>query len=625
MELVPESNSSQKNIICEDKYKIFEELNQAVSIIGTNGLLLYSNSEFEKLFKIDSETRLDLQHPFYPEYRKKIAKAYIGALNGTTKHCFAVLRTKDEERKSSEIYLFPLFENGEVTSILSTIQLVENRLLSFDDSTNLLISEEDAIYDKLYYEMSPTLHLRLHISEKIANCSQSLEGYLGYSIKDIIKKEKYDLKTIFNKDYDRIKSSLKSITNQEIPFKRVTNVKIFTKGNNIKFANLTIFPIKINKEMHFNEIVIEDITKINRLEEQISKINRVQLFSDISEGFIHSLNNNLNVILSQTQMLRQITEKEIVADGIVSIEKSANELVEQIHRIQNYINKKSSSNEIRKEPIVKIVEDAIEFAKMQFKVEDTKYKKSISIEKKYFSSISVETNTDLLREIIISIILKVSKYITKKGTIKVILKENTNLNLEIRVEKNKDSDLIPVSPDIVNIFSGSKIRETANKIDLKILEGESSEYFSINAIIPEKIIVKKEQTKTNNNKIKLRDLDIMVVEDEKPLQKILFELFDKMGNRVFITDNGKEALQEFKKKNYDIILTDYDIKGITGIELAARIKELNENVPMILLSGWSLGDLDSYENFIDKFFPKPFKLEDLITGMSSVLAEKTVK
>ena len=117
-------------------------------------------------------------------------------------------------------------------------------------------------------------------------------------------------------------------------------------------------------------------------------------------------------------------------------------------------------------------------------------------------------------------------------------------------------------------------------------------------------------------------MDIIIVEDEEALQKILFELFDKMGNRVFICENGNEALKEFRSKHYDLVLTDYGIAGITGIELAARIKEINEDTITILLSGWMLENVNDYKNVIDLFIPKPFKLDDLLKNVSSVFKEK---
>jgi two-component SAPR family response regulator len=71
-----------------------------------------------------------------------------------------------------------------------------------------------------------------------------------------------------------------------------------------------------------------------------------------------------------------------------------------------------------------------------------------------------------------------------------------------------------------------------------------------------------------------------------------------------------------------LLITDYDVAGITGIELSARVKEINEKVTTILLSGWMLNDIDAYQNVIDLFIPKPFRLDDMIKKVSQLLFTK---
>ena len=112
---------------------------------------------------------------------------------------------------------------------------------------------------------------------------------------------------------------------------------------------------------------------------------------------------------------------------------------------------------------------------------------------------------------------------------------------------------------------------------------------------------------------------IMIVEDEKALQVILGNLFERMGNRVYITDNGSEAFEEFKRKNYHIVITDYDVAGMNGIELAARVKEISEDTGVVLLSGWTMGEFKRYSNFIDIFIAKPFNIEDLIKNIAGLI------
>ncbi len=607
-------------------YAIFENLKNPVCVLGSDGILIYGNKEFIKIFQFDnsesSDLRLDWQHPFFPEYRKRIAQAYLSALNGAEKQCFAIINTHNEKHIPAELYLFPLFENNTVTSILVFIKIVDERLLSFDRSTLSLISEENFQYDNMHFEFSPLPILRINDKLKITRCSHSSEGFLGYTSDEIIEKNNLDLNKIFLFDAERIKKALNDIFEGLLPFHRIGEVKISTREQSEKIINLVMYPIIQNNEIATVEMVFEDITKVKELKDKINTMERIQLLSDITKGFLHSLNNSINVIMSKTQLLTQITEKEPVIDGIHLIEESAQEIINQIRRVQNFIGSEDDSTFLKQEPLVKIIEDAIEFSKIQFKVDDNEKRRTINIVKKYYTDVYIKTNTKLLREIVISILIQVANYIRKKGTLEIDLKENSDLILMVKAQKNNSKDSTLNLENTINIFSGSDIRQVAEKLNIKIIEEESSEYYSVKAIMPKKLLIDAQSKTSTKLNYKLRDLNIMIVEDEVALQKILFEMFDKMGNHVFVCDDGKEALTEFKQNKFDILITDYGIKSISGLELAARVKELNEHTVTILLSGWMLKDLNEYSNIIDKFLPKPFKLDDLLTQLSKIMHKK---
>ncbi len=602
---------------------VLNHLKHPVCIIGKDGLLQYSNQSFQQFFKTNGkDIRLDWEHPFFPEYRKRLATAYLNVLKGSDKHCFAIINTPDGLQVPLEIYLFPLFTDNTVTSILAMLKIVDDRLLSFDRSTLSLISEENFKYDSLHYEYSPVPIIRINDNEEIIKCSQTMEGFLGYTAEEILSEKQVTIDVIFHQDYEKVKKAVHGILNGEIPFQRLGEIRATTRENDTKVVNLTIYPILQDNEISAIEIVFEDITKILDLKNKINAINSSKLFSDITKGFLHSLNNSINVILSKTQMLMQITEKESVMEGIQMLGEAANDITEQIRRVQSLISDSVDEHRENEELLVNIIEDAIEFSRMQFKVEDKEHKRTIRIERKYFSSVYIKTDTRMLREIIISIIIKLSRFIHKAGIIHIILKDNNNLELIIKVDKETSTQTASLSRPFVNIFSGINISQAAEKINIKVVEEESSETYSIKAILPGKIIRDNKARTTEENEYKLRDMDIIIAEDESHLQKILFDLFDKMGNRVFMSKDGIDALEEFKRKHYDLVITDYGIPGITGLELAARVKEINEDTVTVLLSGWSLEDIDRYSSVIDAFIAKPFKLDELINEISSIFNEK---
>jgi len=619
-------NRTDEQRSASSEHAIFETLKHPVSIISRDGLIVYGNRAYHEFFHGgNGEIRLDWEHPFFPEYRKRIAQSYLAALHGTEKRCFAIVNSPSGNHLPVEIYLFPMFSGDSIASILALMIIVDDRLLSFDRSTLSIISEENFRYDNLHFEFSPMPILRVNDEMQIIKCSHSLEGFAGYSAEEMLNEKSVTFDTLFGRDADKVKKAVTGLVSGESTFRRIGEARITARDNEKKIANLTLYPIVEDKEITAVEIIMEDITKLKELKDRINAASRIQLFTDITKGFLHSLNNTINVILNKTQLVMQITEKESIAEGIQMMEEAALEIAGQVKRIQNFIGGAQESGEDRTEPLVDIIEDAIEFSKMQFKVYNIDNMKAIRVDKKYFSNVQVNTNTRLLREIITSIILKVSNTIHRSGTIVITLRQNHDLHLSVEVAKDTGPSLQAAHPAFVNIFSGIDIRQVAEVINMKIIEEESPESYAIKAIIPTRILIDREKGETGESEYRLRDLDIIVVEDEVPLQKILFELFDKMGNRVFICDDGRKAIEEFKRKPYDLVITDYGIPGLTGIELSARIKEIKEDTITVLLSGWILDNVKAYKNVVDLFLPKPFKLDELLKKIARILGEKRSK
>jgi len=601
------------------EYELLESLNYPVCVLGSDGVLIYGNSSFQRIFKPEGDdVRLDWEHPFFPEYRKRIAKSYLSALKGQEKRCFAVLNSPDGKQMPVEIYLFPMSNGERITSILVLMNVVDDRILSFDRSTLSIVSEDNFQYESILYEHSPLPLLRFNRGYEIIKSSENTEAFLGFPIKEFTGSGDEFLKSVFIYDAERIKKAILDIIEGTLSSQRIGEVKVASKDGFQKLVNLVLFPIIQENEITAAEMIVEDLTRLKEMKNQISTMKRVNLINNITKGLLHSFNNTINVIMSKTQLLLQISEKDSVIDGIQLIEEAALEIIDQIRRFNNYISSENIEEEVT-EPLISVIEDAIEFFRLQFKIEEKDAKRSVGIERKYFTNLFILTNTKLLREMIITAIQKVSDYITARGIIEITLKENSDLHLQIRVIK-QESQEEPLHSEYT--ATGIDIRQTAEKLGIKVIEEESSEFYSIKMIIPAKLIRDKQEKETEEMEYKLRDLDIIIVEDETALQKILFELFDKMGNRVFICSDGNVGLEEFKRKHYDMVITDYGIEGITGLELAARIKELDEHAVTILLSGWLIDDIPSHKNIIDLFIPKPFKLDEMLKRISKVFVER---
>jgi len=81
----------------------------------------------------------------------------------------------------------------------------------------------------------------------------------------------------------------------------------------------------------------------------------------------------------------------------------------------------------------------------------------------------------------------------------------------------------------------------------------------------------------------------VLVVDDSDINRTLFESYlAGMGHKVRLAGSGEEALSIFEREGADLVITDLSMPGLSGWQVAERVKKINPNVPVVLLSGWAI-------------------------------------
>jgi two-component system nitrogen regulation response regulator NtrX len=78
---------------------------------------------------------------------------------------------------------------------------------------------------------------------------------------------------------------------------------------------------------------------------------------------------------------------------------------------------------------------------------------------------------------------------------------------------------------------------------------------------------------------------ILIIDDEKSIRKTLTEILTYEGYKIDEASDGEEGLKKFKEKNFDLVLCDIKMPKLDGIEFLEKAKEINDEVPIIIISG----------------------------------------
>ena len=109
---------------------------------------------------------------------------------------------------------------------------------------------------------------------------------------------------------------------------------------------------------------------------------------------------------------------------------------------------------------------------------------------------------------------------------------------------------------------------------------------------------------------------IAIIDDEPDLACLFKEALSQIdGVEVFAFTDPSLALEHFQTnhQNYMVIISDYRMPSMTGIELLSKIKDINPAVTRIMMSAFEIQDELFQEcNCVDKFLQKPVLMTDLI-------------
>lgn len=115
---------------------------------------------------------------------------------------------------------------------------------------------------------------------------------------------------------------------------------------------------------------------------------------------------------------------------------------------------------------------------------------------------------------------------------------------------------------------------------------------------------------------------ILFADDDGQMQKFVAALLHRLGYKVITARDGKDALQKARDFGgiIDLLLSDVDMPGMTGIELAIQLNRERPETKILLISGLAAGMLVLNNGW--QFLPKPFVSDMLRDRIRDFLSEQ---
>ncbi|MBE0651603.1 MAG: response regulator transcription factor [Bacteroidales bacterium] len=122
-------------------------------------------------------------------------------------------------------------------------------------------------------------------------------------------------------------------------------------------------------------------------------------------------------------------------------------------------------------------------------------------------------------------------------------------------------------------------------------------------------------------------INVLLAEDDRNLGSILKSYLEAKGFRTTLCENGKVALEAFKKDEYNFCIFDVMMPVMDGFTLAKEIRKLDKKVPLLFLTAKTMQEdkLEGFELGADDYITKPFSMEELLLRLKAILRRSNME
>ncbi len=120
-----------------------------------------------------------------------------------------------------------------------------------------------------------------------------------------------------------------------------------------------------------------------------------------------------------------------------------------------------------------------------------------------------------------------------------------------------------------------------------------------------------------------RETNVLIVDDEKTVCNSCKKILTQAGYQVDMASSGEEALDKVRGNGFDVVITDWRMPKMDGLEVARRVKQERPEVAVIIITGYPSveNSMEAIRSGVADYVTKPFTPEELSDAMLRALAK----
>lgn len=392
--------------------------------------------------------------------------------------------------------------------------------------------------------------------------------------------------------------------------------------------------------------IAKDVTDQKRAEVQLRQAQKMESIGALAGGIAHDFNNILGAILGYTElaMMRKKEEEEGLREDLQQVRMAADRAATLVRQILTFSRRHPEDRQPVQ--IALIVKEALKLLRASIPA-------TIEIRQEIMSQAVVLADPSQIHQLVMNLVTNAYQAMQESGGVLGV-----TLN-EIMVDG--DAELVPgpyvmlsvsdtgcgmekaIMDRIFEPYYTTKEVGKGTGLGLAVIHGivkghkgriavysEPGRGTTFNVYLPVAVTEAAATEVIDTVPLMARAHErIMVVDDEETIRDLISQFMTQAGYRVEEFGNGLQAWQAFSHRpdDWDLILTDQTMPGMTGEQLAAKVLALRPGLPVIICSGYSqiLSGEQAKKVGVSAFLQKPINRIALLLQVARTLENKTAQ
>jgi len=386
---------------------------------------------------------------------------------------------------------------------------------------------------------------------------------------------------------------------------------------------------------HLEELVEERTAELKETQQQIIQQERLRALGQMASGIAHDFNNALAPIVGYSDLMlmapKLLDDKEQVKRYLELINTTATDAASVVSRLREFYRQCEQDEVFQSVDLNQTVKQTIELTKPMWRDQALANGITINMLTDFMGIPPVNGNASSLREILTNLIINAVDAINENGTIVLrTYSEGKEVVLEVTdtgcgmTEEVKKRCLEPFFTTKTGKGTGlglsivyGIIGRHKGSIDIDSKPGEGTTFII-------RLPAWEQQAEDAEREVEhlIRSIHVLVVDDEQKIRDVVAAYLAADGHTFQVAANGREGLSKFNAGMFDLVITDRAMPDVSGTQLAAAIKKIAPNKPIIMLTGFGglmkeVGDMPAG---VDCLVGKPVTLSDFREALAKVVA-----